>query len=250
MGWGAGRGGRWPRRPWPLTLTAARRPPTLPLFSPPRPSGYLHVGHAKAALLNDYFARHYKGKLLVRFDDTNPSKESHEFQQSILDDLGTLGITWDKLSYTSDYFPQARPAPGGGRGRGRCGGHGIGAHTNSHPPPTLPHLLLLPQMLDLAERLIQAGHLYADDTPVDRMREERMDGIESARRGRPADESLAVWKEMVAGTAVGKANCLRFRMDMANPNKALRDPVAYRCNDTPHWRTGDKYKARRRMCGL
>ena len=128
-----------------------------------------------------------------------------------LGDVATLGIVPDRITYTSDHFPA---------------------------------------LLAMGEQLIRSGHMYGDCTPVEEMRAGRMDGIESARRGRPADESLAVWKEMVAGTAVGKANCLRFRMDMANPNKALRDPVAYRCNDTPHWRTGDKYKARRRMCGL
>lgn len=170
---------------------------------PPEPSGYLHIGHAKAALLNDYFARHYNGKLILRFDDTNPEKESTEFTDSILADLATLGVKHDTLTYTSDYFPQ---------------------------------------MLDLAERLIKAGSLYADDTPVDTMREERMAGIESKCRTRSVEASLAAWKEMVAGTAVGKATCLRFKMDMAATNKTLCDPVAYRCNDTPHWRTGTTYK--------
>jgi hypothetical protein len=172
---------------------------------PPEPSGYLHVGHAKAALLNDFFAKHYAGRLIVRFDDTNPAKESTEFRDSIIADLKTLGVAWDgAISYTSDYFPQ---------------------------------------LLDLGEALTRAGHLYADDTPVDRMREERMAGTESARRGRSVDENLAVWAEMKAGSEVGRANCMRFRMDMASTNKAMCDPVAYRCNvDVPHWRTGTTYK--------
>jgi glutamyl-tRNA synthetase len=172
---------------------------------PPEPSGYLHIGHAKAALLNDFFAKHYEGTLLLRFDDTNPAKESTEFTDSILADLATLGVKWDRLTYTSDYFPQ---------------------------------------LLTLAERLIAAGALYADDTPVEKMREERMAGIESARRGRSVEENLAAWREMVAGTDVGKATCMRFKMDMAATNKTLCDPVAYRCNETPHWRTGTAYKVR------
>lgn len=71
---------------------------------PPEPSGYLHIGHAKAALLNQYFAQHYKGKLIVRFDDTNPSKEKDEFEQSIKEDLALIGVHGDIISHTSDYF--------------------------------------------------------------------------------------------------------------------------------------------------
>lgn len=71
-----------------------------------------------------------------------------------------------------------------------------------------------------------------------------MEGIESKRRDRPVEETLAVWREMVEGTPEGKKNCLRFKINMKDTNTALRDPVAYRCNDTPHWRTGTKYKAR------
>ena len=71
-----------------------------------------------------------------------------------------------------------------------------------------------------------------------------MDGIESARRNRPVEETLALWREMVAGSPEGRRHCMRFRIDMQDPNKAMRDPVAYRCNDAHHWRTGTKYKAR------
>lgn len=79
-----------------------------------------------------------------------------------------------------------------------------------------------------------------------------MHGTESRHRNRPVEETLAVWKEMVAGSEVGRANCLRFKLDMQAPNKALRDPVAFRCNDTPHWRTGTKYKVctARHLCRL
>lgn len=70
-----------------------------------------------------------------------------------------------------------------------------------------------------------------------------MDGIESARRARPAEETLGVWREMVAGSPEGRRHCMRFKIDMQDPNKAMRDPVAYRCNDSHHWRTGTKYKA-------
>jgi len=88
--------------------------PPEPSYEPPldfmrpqadmRNSGYLHIGHAKAAMLNQYFAQHYNGTMIVRFDDTNPTKEKQEFQDSILQDLELLGIKGDKLTYTSDHF--------------------------------------------------------------------------------------------------------------------------------------------------
>ncbi|KAF8056743.1 glutamate--tRNA ligase [Scenedesmus sp. PABB004] len=170
---------------------------------PPEPSGFLHIGHAKAALLNQHFADIYGGKLLVRFDDTNPSKERDEYVANIIRDMTALGLRYDTITYTSDYFPQ---------------------------------------MLELGERLIKAGVLYADDTPVEQMREERMHGVESRCRGRSAEESLALFRAMQAGSEEGLRNCLRFRLDMAAGNKALRDPVAFRCNLTHHWRTGETYK--------
>lgn len=75
---------------------------------PPEPSGYLHIGHAKAAILNHYFARKYAGRLHFRMDDTNPVKENPDFVQNIQKDLKTLGITYDSMSYTSDLFPKLR----------------------------------------------------------------------------------------------------------------------------------------------
>lgn len=142
---------------------------------PPEPSGYLHIGHAKAALLNQYFADMYKGKLLVRFDDTNPSKEKDEFVENIMKDIADLGLRYEKLTYTSDYFPQ---------------------------------------LLDLGERMIRAGLMYADDTPVEAMREQRGRGEESACRGRSVEENLRLWEEMKAGSEVGLANAMRFKIDM------------------------------------
>ncbi|GAB4821570.1 hypothetical protein N2152v2_008616 [Parachlorella kessleri] len=170
---------------------------------PPEPSGYLHIGHAKAALLNQHIASMYKGRMLVRFDDTNPSKEKDEYVDNIIADMQKLGLQYEKITCTSDYFPQLE---------------------------------------ECAIRLIKAGHLYADDTPVEKMREERMEGIESACRNRSVEENLRIFQEMHAGTEEGLRNCMRIKLDMTAANKALRDPVCYRCNPTHHWRTGNKYK--------
>ncbi|CDK25626.1 unnamed protein product [Kuraishia capsulata CBS 1993] len=171
---------------------------------PPEPSGYLHIGHAKAAILNRYFADMYKGKMIIRFDDTNPSKEKVEFQDSIIEDLQLLGIKGDKITYSSNYFDK---------------------------------------MYELAVQLIKEGKAYCDDTPLEKMRAERMDGIKSERRDRTIEENLQLFTEaMKNGTEEGLKNCVRAKIDYTCPNKTMRDPVIYRCNLTPHHRTGSTWK--------
>ena len=169
----------------------------------PEPSGYLHIGHSKAALLNKYFAEKYNGRLIVRFDDTNPAKESNEFVENLLKDIETLGIAYDAVTYTSDYFPQ---------------------------------------LMEMAEKLIHQGKAYIDDTPREQMQEERMHGIESKCRNNSMEKNLELWKEMIAASERGLMCCLRGKLDMQDPNKSLRDPVYYRCNPIPHHRIGSKYK--------
>ncbi|KII89174.1 hypothetical protein PLICRDRAFT_29531 [Plicaturopsis crispa FD-325 SS-3] len=166
---------------------------------PPEPSGYLHIGHAKAAMLNQYFARMYNGRLIIRFDDTNPSKERTEFEDTILEDLGLLGIQADQVTHTSDYFDR---------------------------------------LYNLALDLIKSGKAYADDTEQLQMRKERMDGIASKHRDDTIEDNLAHFAEMKEGTTEGLRWCLRAKLSVDNPNKALRDPVIYRCNVIPHHRTG------------
>lgn len=168
--------------------------------------GYLHIGHAKAALLADYFGHvAYKGKLRLRLDDTNPSKEKGEYQDAIIEDLALMGITADSLSYTSDYFEY---------------------------------------LYDMCTRLISEGHAYADDTGTEQMRDERFKGIPSKHRDQPVEETLRIFKEMKAGSAEGIKWCIRARVSYDNPNKAMRDPVIYRCNiEDAHHRTGTTWKA-------
>ncbi|ERN02087.1 hypothetical protein AMTRI_Chr02g223680 [Amborella trichopoda] len=169
----------------------------------PEPSGYLHIGHAKAALLNRYFAERYKGRLIVRFDDTNPSKESNEFVENLLIDIASLGIKWDAITYTSSYFDE---------------------------------------LMGMAKKLIEEGKAYVDDTPREQMQKERMDGIESKCRNNSVEQNLALWKDMIGGTERGLQCCVRGKLDMQALNKTLRDPVYYRCNPVAHHRVGSNYK--------
>ncbi|KAL6946245.1 glutamate--tRNA ligase [Hanseniaspora osmophila] len=186
-----------------IDLPGAKKGQVVTRF-PPEPSGYLHIGHAKAALLNQYFAQEFDGKLIIRFDDTNPSKEKEEYQDSIIEDLELLGIKGDVLTYSSDYFQK---------------------------------------MYDLCIQMIKEGKAYCDDTPLEQMREERGEGIKSSRRDRTVEENLKIFtEEMKNGTEEGLKNCVRAKIDYAALNKTLRDPVIYRCNLTPHHRTGTTWK--------
>lgn len=129
---------------------------------PPEPSGYLHIGHVKAALLNYHYAKMYKGEMILRFDDTNPSKEKHEFVESILEDLHTLGVSYAKLTYTSDYFDV---------------------------------------IFEYGRTLIKKNLAYVDNTDVDTMRKQRKEKIESACRSFPIEKNLEIYEKMLKGEA-------------------------------------------------
>ncbi|KAI3325457.1 glutamyl-tRNA synthetase [Xylariaceae sp. AK1471] len=171
---------------------------------PPEPSGYLHIGHAKAALLNDYFA-HLRsgGQLLCRFDDTNPSKEKMEFQDAILFDLKLMNIIPDKITYSSDYFQH---------------------------------------MHDYAVQLIKDGKAFADDSELGKGDEDRKNRLPSKRRDLSIEETLARFEEMKTGSEEGRRWAIRARIAYDSPNGTLRDPVIYRCNHEPHHRTGTQWK--------
>lgn len=110
---------------------------------PPEASGYLHIGHAKAALLNQYYAEAFQGQLIMRFDDTNPAKETVEFEDAILEDLKLLQIKPDRFTHTSDYFDVIEK---------------------------------------YCTALIKSGHAYVDDTPAQVMKEQREQKVKSDNR--------------------------------------------------------------------
>ena len=174
---------------------------------PPEPNGYLHIGHAKAICLDFGLAADLGGRCHLRFDDTNPTKESQEYVDAITRDVRWLGFDWGQhLYYASDYFPR---------------------------------------LYEWAEQLIRAGKAYGDDLSADEIREHRgtltEPGRESPWRGRPVEENLDLFRRMRAGEFDDGARVLRARIDMAHPNLNLRDPVMYRIRKTSHHRTGDAW---------
>ncbi|EFA81890.1 glutamate-tRNA ligase [Heterostelium album PN500] len=171
---------------------------------PPEPSGYLHIGHCKAAVLNNYYASEYKGELVLRFDDTNPAKEKDEYVENILKDLKTLGINYVRQTNTSDYFDLIE---------------------------------------EKAIQLIKEGNGYVDNTAVDVIRDQREKMIESECRNNSIEKNLEWFDEMRKGTAFGQTCVLRAKIDMASVDRAFRDPAMYRVSMTPHHKTGDKYRA-------
>ncbi|KAK5648583.1 hypothetical protein RI129_003475 [Pyrocoelia pectoralis] len=170
---------------------------------PPEASGYLHIGHAKAALLNQYYQQAFQGKLIMRFDDTNPAKENIHFEKVILEDIEMLEIKPDLFTHTSQYFDV---------------------------------------MLEYCEKLLKEKKAYVDDTEPELMKQQREQKIESDNRNNAYEQNLALWNEMKNGTEKGQKCCVRAKIDMQSPNGCMRDPTIYRCKNEPHPRTGTKYK--------
>ncbi|XP_041107033.1 bifunctional glutamate/proline--tRNA ligase-like isoform X2 [Polyodon spathula] len=170
---------------------------------PPEASGYLHIGHAKAALLNQHYQVNFKGKLIMRFDDTNPEKEKEDFEKVILEDVSLLQIHPDQFTYTSDHFDS---------------------------------------ILKLAEKMLREDKAYIDDTPPEQMKQEREQRVASHNRSNSVEKNLQMWEEMKKGSEYGQTCCMRAKIDMSSNNGCLRDPTMYRCKNQPHPRTGSEYK--------
>jgi len=174
---------------------------------PPEPNGYLHVGHAKSICLNFGVAEEFNGKTFLRFDDTNPGKESEEYVKAIEEDVHWLGFEWDdRLTHASDYFDQ---------------------------------------LYESAEHLIEKGKAYVDSLSAEEIRSFRgtltVAGKNSPHRDRTVEENMDLLRRMRKGEFEDGAHVLRAKIDMASPNMNMRDPTIYRIRHTPHQRTGDKW---------
>ena len=173
---------------------------------PPEPNGYLHIGHAKSICLNFGVAEQFDGKTFLRFDDTNPLKESDEFVEAIQADVAWLGFAWTEVTHASDYFEQ---------------------------------------IYGYAVDLIKAGKAFVCSLDAEAMRATRgtltEPGQDSPYRQRTIDENLDLFQRMRSGEFAEGEHVLRLRIDMASPNINLRDPVIYRIRYATHQRTGDDW---------
>ena len=178
---------------------------------PPEPNGYLHIGHAKSICLNFGIARDYGGVCHLRFDDTNPEKESVEYVDSIVDAVRWLGFDWEKDGkdhryYASDYYDK---------------------------------------LYEFAELLISRGKAYVDSQSAEEMRHARgtltEPGTPSPYRERSPQESLDLFRRMKAGEFQEGEHVLRAKIDMGSPNLNMRDPVLYRIRFAHHYRTADQW---------
>ena len=173
---------------------------------PPEPNGYLHIGHAKSICLNFGLAKEFAGKVNMRFDDTNPTKEDVEYVDSIKNDVNWLGFNWDNLFFASDYFEE---------------------------------------MYNRAVLLIKKGKAFVCDLNADQIREYRgtltEPGKESPYRNRSVEENLDLFERMKNGEFADGEKVLRAKIDMSSPNINFRDPVIYRIAHATHHNTGDKW---------
>lgn len=174
---------------------------------PPEPNGYLHIGHAKAICVSFGLALKYGGKTNLRFDDTNPEKESTEYVDAIRKDIAWLGFEWTGGEYyTSDYFPQ---------------------------------------LYDFACKLIAKGKAYVDEQTAEEIAAQKgspgVPGLSSPYRDRSPEENLQLFEEMKDGKCAEGSRVLRAKIDMAHDNMLMRDPVIYRIKYVEHHRTGDDW---------
>ena len=173
---------------------------------PPEPNGFLHIGHAKSICLNFGVSEQFSGTTFLRFDDTNPQKESEEFVESIKADVAWLGFSWGALTHASDYFEQ---------------------------------------IYQYAVDLISNGKAYVCSLDAEQMRISRgtltKPGTNSPFRDRSVEDNLDLFQRMRAGEFADGEHIVRLKIDMASPNINLRDPAIYRIRHIAHQRTGDAW---------
>ena len=173
---------------------------------PPEPNGYLHIGHTKAIGISFGLGEKYNAPVNLRFDDTNPAKEEQEYVDAIKQDISWLGYNWTNECYSSDYFQQ---------------------------------------LYDWAILLIKDGKAYVDSQTSEQIREQKgtptQVGINSPFRARTVEENLELFQRMKDGKFKEGEHTLRAKIDMADDNMLMRDPLMYRIMYKNHHRTGDDW---------
>lgn len=174
---------------------------------PPEPSGYWHIGHCKAWMIDFETALKFGGYTYLRMDDTNPSREQDEFADSYLHDLKWLGYTPKAMIYASEaYFED---------------------------------------IYKIAEQMIMDGFAYVDELSQEEQQKQKgtltEPGVNSPYRDRPAEESLKLFREMRADKYADGTLTLRAKIDMSHPNILMRDPIMYKISHEHHYKTGDKW---------
>jgi glutamyl-tRNA synthetase len=170
---------------------------------PPEPNGYMHIGHAKAAILGHEYARRYEGTFLLRFDDTNPAAEKKEYYSAFLESIEWLKIKPDKVKNASDDMAL---------------------------------------FYKFAEQLIGSSSAYVCRCEQDEMRKKRAQGLACSHRSQMVEQNLSLWEEMLSGGQEKGSSTLRFVGDMQSLNTAMRDPVLFRIVDHPHPLKGSEYR--------
>ena len=174
---------------------------------PPEPNGYLHIGHALSICINFGIAKEFDAPCYLRFDDTNPAKESDEYVNSIMEDVKWLGFDWGSdLAHASDYFDSIH---------------------------------------EFAIELIEKDLAYIDSQTSEEIKNSRgtlnAPGTKSPYRDRPISENLGLFDRMKNGEFENGEHVLRAKIDMSSPNINLRDPIIYRILHLDHQRTGSKW---------
>jgi len=170
---------------------------------PPEPSGYLHIGHAKAIFLDYLAAKEYGGKMLLRFDDTNPEKEKQEYVDKILQELNWLGIKIDQEpTYSSDYMIR---------------------------------------FYEFAKKMIKKQKAYVCNCDPEKIKENRIKKIECECRKKSIEQNLEEFEKMISGQYQEGEVVLRYVGDMNSENTTLRDPTLFRIIKSPHYRQKEKY---------
>ena len=169
---------------------------------PPEPNGYPHIGHAKAAIIDEEYAKKYGGKLILRFDDTNPAKEKLEYYEAISEGLAWLKIKPDIVKNTSDDIEV---------------------------------------LYDYGRKLIKKNCAYVCECNSELIKINRSNGISCQCRINDVDINLNKFENMILGKYQQNDCIVRYRGDMTSLNTAMRDPTLFRINKEIHPRMTDKY---------